>query len=416
MRTIVYLALRQLWAKKGLNAIAMGGVALGVIVLIGVSAMLAGFQQKFLTTIIEVSPHVTLLDRALGAAPPRLARYEGGPVAAEVAHEPPGDRALGIRRPAETMRAIEAMPGVVAASGGVVGSGVATFGAKEHPVEIRGIDPDRQERVTPLAPFVVRGSARALSARADGVLLGGGVAARLGASVGDALLLTGSRGERLDLKVAGVFETGVSGIDNARVYVALRSAEVLLSRPDGVSRIEVRLVDPGAAVAFAGRIERMVGYRAESWQEENASFLTLFEQQGTIMGLVIGAILAVGGFGILAVQIMIVLQKTRDIAILRSVGFRRGDILVAFLLQGAIIALVGAAVGDLAGHYVIVALSHLKTHQEGLVKSETFLVFDDPRFYWYGAGFALFVGLLASVIPALRGSRVEPVDVLRGQI
>jgi lipoprotein-releasing system permease protein len=131
---------------------------------------------------------------------------------------------------------------------------------------------------------------------------------------------------------------------------------------------------------------------------------------------VVGAILSVGGFGILAIQIMIVLQKTRDIAILRSVGFHRKDILIVFLLQGVIIAMIGAAVGDIAGHYVIVALSHLKTHQEGLVKSETFLVYDDPRFYWYGAAFALLVGVVASLIPAVRGSRVEPVDVLRGQL
>jgi lipoprotein-releasing system permease protein len=138
--------------------------------------------------------------------------------------------------------------------------------------------------------------------------------------------------------------------------------------------------------------------------------------QNTIISFVVGAILAVGGFGILAIQIMIVLQKTRDIAILRSVGFRRGDVLFAFLLQGAIIALVGAVVGNVSGHYVLIALSHLKTHTEGLVKSETFLIYDDPRFYWYGAAFALGVGLLASLIPALRASRVEPVDVLRGQI
>jgi lipoprotein-releasing system permease protein len=126
--------------------------------------------------------------------------------------------------------------------------------------------------------------------------------------------------------------------------------------------------------------------------------------------------LAVGGFAILAIQIMIVLQKTRDIAILRSVGFRRADILSGFLLQGAIIAIVGAAIGDLLGHWVIVLLGQLKTRQEGLVKSETFLVYDDPAFYFYGVAFALVVGLTASFIPALRGSRVEPVDVLRGQL
>ena len=113
---------------------------------------------------------------------------------------------------------------------------------------------------------------------------------------------------------------------------------------------------------------------------------------------------------------MIVLQKTRDIAILRSVGFHRKDILVAFLLQGAIIAAIGAAIGDVGGHYLVTFLGTLKIKQEGLVKSETFMVFEDPVFYVYGTGFALAVGLLASLIPALRASRVEPVDVLRGQI
>jgi len=183
-----------------------------------------------------------------------------------------------------------------------------------------------------------------------------------------------------------------------------------------VGRIEIRLADTDAAPAVTDTVERIFGYDAESWQETNANFLSLFVMQNTIISFVVGAILAVGGFGILAIQIMIVLQKTRDIAILRSVGFRRADILFAFLLQGAIIAVIGAVLGDVLGHYVLIALSHLKTHQEGLVRSETFLVFDDPRFYWYGAGFALGVGLLASVIPALRGARVEPVDVLRGQI
>jgi ABC-type lipoprotein release transport system permease subunit len=98
------------------------------------------------------------------------------------------------------------------------------------------------------------------------------------------------------------------------------------------------------------------------------------------------------------------------------VGFERRDILFGFLLQGAIIALVGAALGDGIGHAVVVALSHLKTHQEGLVKSETFLVYDDPAMYVWGVVFALSVGLVASFIPAYRGSRVEPVDVLRGQL
>src|SRR5262249_58767655 len=134
-----------------------------------------------------------------------------------------------------------------------------------------------------------------------------------------------------------------------------------------VGRIDVRLTNPDAAPAVTAAVERMFGYDAESWQETNANFLGLFAMQNTIISFVVGAILSVGGFGILAIQIMIVLQKTRDIAILRSVGFRRRDILTAFLLQGAIIALVGGALGDIVGHYVIVMLGKLKTHQERLV-------------------------------------------------
>src|SRR5262245_2874992 len=99
MRTIVYIALRQLWARKGLNGIAMSGVALGVVMLIAVTGMMQGFQQKFLTTILQVSPHVTILDREIGAPPARLVASEQGPVVAKVWHETPGDRPLRIRRP-----------------------------------------------------------------------------------------------------------------------------------------------------------------------------------------------------------------------------------------------------------------------------------------------------------------------------
>ena len=183
-----------------------------------------------------------------------------------------------------------------------------------------------------------------------------------------------------------------------------------------VGRIEIRLTDPEQATEVAALSEKMFGYDSESWQETNANFLGLFAMQNTIISFVVGAILAVGGFGILAIQIMIVLQKTRDIAILRSVGFKRRDILLTFLLQGALISMLGAALGNVAGHFLVRVLGTMKTRTEGLVKSETFLVHDDPRFYVYGAVFALVVGLLASFILAWRGSRVEPVDVLRGQI
>jgi len=416
MRIVIFIALRQLWDRKLLNGIAVGGVVLGVVVLLAIKGIMHGFQEKFYSSILKISPHVTMFDKELRPAPSMLSRFENDFVATRVAHETPSDRQLRIKRPDEIVRALEQMEGVAAASGSLVGSAVLALGSKEYSVELRGIDPPRQRRVTPIAQYVVKGSYHALSSTSDGVLLGSGVADRLGAKLDDVVVCGTPRGERLSLKVVGIFEAAVPPVDNTRVYVTLRNAQTLLGRPDTVGRIEARLVDSDRAVEIAGRVEKTFGYDAESWQETNANFLGIFQMQDTITNFVVAAILAVGGFGILAIQVMIVLQKTRDIAILRSVGFRRNDILSVFLLQGIIIALAGGAVGCVIGHYLIVALSHLKTHQEGLVKSEYFLVYDDPRVYLYGVSFALLVGIVASLIPAVRGSKVEPVDVLRGQL
>jgi lipoprotein-releasing system permease protein len=415
-RVVFFIALRQLWDRKLLNGIAVLGVALGVLVLIGVNGIMAGFQQKFLDNILKISPHVTIFDKQLRPAPPMLATYADDYVAARVAHESPSDRQLRISRPQEIVRALEQMDGVRAAAASLNGSAVLSLGSKQYPVDLRGIDPAQQDRVTPISGYVHEGSYRSFSAAPDGMMLGVGVAARLGAKVGDVISCGSSAGTRLNLKVYALVDAGIPPVDNSRIYVTLRNAQTLLGKPDIVGRIEIKLEDPDTAPALTDRAERMFGYDAESWQETNANFLAIFAMQDTIISFVVGAILSVGGFGILAIQIMIVLQKTRDIAILRSVGFKRSDILSAFLLQGMIIAAVGAAVGEVGGHYLVMLLGTMKTHQEGLVRSETFLVYDDPKLYWYGAVFALTVGIIASLLPALRASRVEPVDVLRGQL
>jgi len=415
-RTVLFVALRQLWERKLLNGIAVLGVTLGVLTLITINGIMQGFQQKFLSNIIKVSPHVTIKDKQLRPSASILARFDDGFVVTSVAHETPSDRQLRINRPHEIVRAIEQMDGVTGAAASLAGSAVLAVGAKQYPVDLRGIDPAKQDKVTPVSQYVAQGSYRALSASADGMLIGVGVAKELGVKVGDVVRCGAALGPTMNLKVVGIFDLALPSIDNRRVYVTVRTAQILLGKPDIVGQIEIKLRDAERAGEVRDLVERGFGYDAESWQEVNANFLALFKQQNMIIGFVVGAILAVGGFGILAIQIMIVLQKTRDIAILRSVGFHRKDILVAFLLQGAIIAAIGAAIGDVGGHYLIGFLGSLKIKQEGLVRSESFMVFEDPMFYLYGTGFALAVGLLASLIPALRASRVEPVDVLRGQV
>lgn len=415
-RVVLFVAIRQLWDRKLLNGIAVLGVMLGVLTLVAVRGMMDGFQTKFLGNMLRISPQVTILDKELRPASPLLSRFTDDFVAGRISHESPSDRQLAIRRPNEIVRALERMDGVTAAAVSIGGTALLAYGAKQYPIELRGIEPMKQDRVTPIADYMVQGSYAALSAETEGILLGAGVAAFVGAKLGDLVTVGTPIGETLSLKVVGIYEAGIPPIDKNRAYTTLKTAQVLLGKPDVVGRIDVKLDDPELASAMAADIERMFHYDAVSWQEQNANFLSIFRQMDTVIALVIGAILSVAGFGILATQVMIVLQKTRDIAILRSVGFRRKDILGAFLIQGAIIAVVGGILGDVAAHYILSALSRMRTQIEGLVKSDHFLVHDDPRMYVYGLLFALVVGVLASIVPAARAARVQPVDVLRGLI
>ena len=428
MRLIFFLALRQLMARKLLNGIAVGGVAMGVLVLLVVNAVMQGFQMKFKSEMLKISPHVTLYDRQVShdgtilaglSGVPGLARPPGAtstPVVGQVAHEHPREHVAMIKRPHDLGVALAEMPAVKAVCLSLVGQAILSLGGNDLGVEMRGVTPGQQEKCTPISSYVQHGSWRELAISSNGVALGSGVAGRLGARVGDQLRLVAPGGSPQNLKVVAVYESGVLPVDEARIYTNITTAQTVLRRPDAIGRIEMRLHDPFGAIALAERLERTTGYDAESWQEANANFLGLFDTQNFIARLVIMAVLAVGGFGILSIMIMIVLQKTRDIAILRSVGLRRADILLAFLIQGVIVAIIGGVLGDLFGWRLIQLMSTLKVETAALVKSSTMLVYEDRMYYLYGLVFALVTGVAASLLPALRGSQVEPVDVLRGQI
>lgn len=416
IRTAVFIALRQLWDRKLLNGIAVGGVTLGVLTLIAMNGIMLGFEEKFTSAILKISPHVILFDTELRPQRPLLERYAGTAVAARVAHQSPTDRQSRIKRPSEIVRALRGVPEVRAAAPSLAGMAILEFGGKSKSVDLRGIDVAAQEEVTPIQQYVKSGRLSDLDTSGDGIALGAGLASDLGLRVGDTVHASAPGGKPLDLQVVAVFEAEVPPVDKTRGYTKLRTAQTLLDRPDVISRIEVRLDDPERAIAVNDDLERMFGYDGESWKETNANFLGIFAMQDMVVSFVIAAILLVGGFGILAVQIMIVLQKQRDIAILRSVGLRRVDVLRIFLMQGVIVALVGGVVGDVLGKIAIHYLAKLPVKAEGLVKTDTFLVLENPAFYVWGIVFALLVGVTASLIPALRGARVEPVEVLRGQI
>jgi lipoprotein-releasing system permease protein len=417
MNVVLFIALRQLWKRKGQNGIAVGGVALGVAVLITMSAIMGGFQMKFIGEILKISPHVTIFNKTVHPEQAPVWGNLPGTVVQRVYHRKPSENDLRIKRPHDIVRTLRAMPEVEAACANIVGQAIVSFGSKDLGADLRGVVAREQDDCTPVSEYMKEGTWEALQTNTSGVVLGAILASDLGAHEGDQIRVLTPGGAPRALKVVGVFETGIPPVDRVRIYVPRNTAQAVLQRPDTINRIELRLRDPEAGAALAASLERLIGYDAEGWREANKNYLSLYDLQNTIIKMVEAAILVVGGFGILAIQIMIVLQKTRDIAILRSVGLRRSDILFTFLIQGIILSLLGAAIGDLLGWRLVEFLGTLKVKVEGpLVRSPTFMVYKTSIVYLYGFVFALLTGVAASLMPAWRASRVEPVDVLRGQI
>ena len=178
--------------------------------------------------------------------------------------------------------------------------------------------------------------------------------------------------------------------------------------------VRLRLARPEDARDVALRVEERFGYRAESWHEANANVLGIFVIQRAIMYSTIGAILVVAGFGIFNVVSTVAWEKARDVAILKSIGFRERDILLVFLLQGLLVGVAGMVLGWLLGFLIVAFMGSLRFEIEGFVRLQGFVLHRTPVHYALAGAFALATSALAAWIPARRAARADPVDMLRG--
>ncbi|HEV7268731.1 MAG TPA: FtsX-like permease family protein [Falsiroseomonas sp.] len=184
--------------------------------------------------------------------------------------------------------------------------------------------------------------------------------------------------------------------------------------PHVVNQILVRLADVTRAEPLARQIEARFGDRSESWEEQNQNILTVFVIQNAIMYSVTGAILLVAAFGIYNIISTVVFEKTRDIAILKSLGFTERDIQLLFLVQGMIACLLGAIAGCLLGALMVEALAQVRFDVSTPAGNDRFILARDWRVYLAASLFAVLAAGVAAVIPARRASRLDPVQVVRG--
>jgi len=392
--------------------VSLGGVVMGVAFFLAVSSLMRGSEKDFLKRMIDNSPHITVYDEYRNPEPqPAEVRWADGAV--RVVHVKPRAEPRGIRAYRQKLDFIESLAGVRVAPV-LTDSAVLVFAGHQQGVSLSGIVPARMKTVSTLQEKMVAGSLDELNADSNGVVLGTGLAQKFHLELGSTISVVSASGASHALRVVGLFRTGNAAYDEGQVFVVLKRAQAVLERPNRVNRFVIQLEDATQARPVAAQIERVSGYKSVSWVEASEDILSLLLVRNIIMYSVVSAILVVASFGIYNTLSTIVMEKTRDIAILKSMGFHARDVRRIFLLEGLIIGCVGSVFGLLLGAGLMQVLANVALRPPGVSEVVHLPIWWGPEQFALAAFFALASCLAAAYLPAQRASRVHPVDILRG--
>jgi lipoprotein-releasing system permease protein len=382
----------------------MLGVAIGVAVIVFMSALLQGLQTNLVKRVLTAQPHIQVLP------PKEQVRVQHGQDSALHADriQAPLQRLKSIDQWQAVLNLVRAMPEVRVASPAVSGSTFILRGAASRALSLTAVDLALYQQIVNLSDKIVAGRARL---DASDILIGTELAADLGVGVGDKLLVQSATGASNHFVIAGVLDLGNKGANQRNGYVGLHSGQSLLGYPGGVTSIDVTVHDVYAAEVVAQRIHAYTHLQADSWIKTNAQFFSAIHSQSlanTAIRFFVGLSVA---FGIASVLVVSVVQRSKEIGILRAMGISRGQVMRVFLLQGGLLGLGGSAVGCALGALALhMWLQWVKT-PDG---TPMFPVSIDATMLAQALTLATLTGLLAALAPALRAARLDPVVAIRG--
>lgn len=413
MRENLLIAWRFLIAKKRAMLMSLTGIVFGVAFFIFTQAQTSGFEDFFIRTILGTNGTVRVQDEFQNTVTSMVVADSAESGQFQVSLREGRAYVAGIRNPQLIMEAVREFSDVTGVAPVLRGDARIGSGFKTEAGRIIGITPREYLEVSELASQIRMGSMQDFSERPDGALVGVRLAERLGLLPGDFVMIS-HLGETRRLRVSGLFETGIDVFDKTHAFVHLNEARRLLNQMERVSYLQVMTANPDKAPALAQQMEYALGHSVASWQEREKSWLEVFRVLRISSGLSMSTILLIAGLGMFNTLAIIVMERSREIAILRSIGFSRGDILKIFFYQGLIVYLLGTLAGFILGAILTLLAESLPIRIRGIFSTDHFLVTWSIWHYVSAAVVAGFVVLVAALIPARRASRIEPGEVIRG--
>lgn len=413
MRLLVAIAMRHLLARKRQSLVSLMGIILGVAFFLAIASLMQGSEKDFIRRLVDNSPHITVSDTFRDVRPqPAYDVYKGGAV--DVRHVKPVNETRGIRNYREMLLWLRSNVPDIAASSVQTAQILVNSGGNEYGVTVSGMIPDDITKTTTIGQYMVSGSIDALNSNLDGILIGAELARKLTLIVGDNISVSSATGQVRTMKIVGIFRVGRASYDEGQAFANLKRVQSMIDRANRINSIIIKLPDANQAREISKIIEQNYGYKSVSWQEASEDIMSTIRIRNMILYTVVSAVLIVAAFGIYNVISTIVMEKQRDIAIMKSNGFYAGDVKTIFVLQGVVLGLVGAGIGLPLGSAIMLGLMQIQLKQPfSSDKVQMPIDWSYPQFL-IAAAFAIVASVIASWLPARRAASVHPVDILRG--
>jgi len=402
------LALKYIFSRKLQSLLMLIGVAFGCGGYIVFTSIQTGFQNFLKERLIENSGHITISSRDDFITVESLndVFFKGNIISWICA--PSGRRSHDYLQSAwHWQKRLESVWFVVGSTRRIEATTTCSRGSFSHSVIVRGIDPITEPKVTNISEDIVEGNVAMLNSGNNMVILGKDLMKFLGARINDTVNIINASGHVYPVKVVGIYSSGDRRNDEAMVLGSITTVQNILESPGKISKIIVKTVDPDKAAMFADELSKFSYDKVESWDQANINFLSMTKQQSLIRQITIFTFILVVSFGIYNVLNMMVHQKQREIAILRSIGYTSADTVILFLLQGAFISIVGGVLGVIIGY---TACSYIETIS---LPGRRMLVAWDVSIYIWGFLLVVVSSLLASFLPAKNAGLLSPIEIIR---
>ncbi len=410
------IAITHLKSKKRQTIVAMLGVTFGIAIFIFQAGLMSGFQTTFIEQTVNTSANIRIYNDVQKARPSLLERFRTDSSWKVVNNQKPKEEEPRIKNGLQIMNILERHPDVAGVSPFTGSQAIFKLGLAQVSGRVSGVEIEKENSIFNVEQYMIEGDLLKLESTPNGIILGEGLAQKLGAKVGDVMTAVSPKGVSLELKIVGIHRSGIVELDNTRAYINIRNAQKLLN-VDGsyITDLNIKLKDVKKSAALAQELQAKFGYTAQDWESANANIFGIFKIQNMVTYLIISSILIVSGFGIFNILMMIIYEKMPDIAILKATGFRDSDIRTIFLTESLIIGIFGGILGLILGYTMQQIVGSIKMDVRGFVAMEYLRFNSSPAFFVFAYAFGLLATALAGYIPARKASKVDAIDIIRSK-